>query len=269
MDVVTRTAATARTTTRPPILGLVAIGLAAGFLSGLFGVGGGLIIVPALVALANMPRKLASGTSLVAIIPTALVGVLSYAVRGNVDVLVAAILAAGSVVGAQIGSWLLHRLSVRAVRLAFMAFMLTAAVSLFVTVPSRSATFVPTVVTVTGLVVLGVVTGVMSGLLGVGGGLIVVPVLIVVFGVSDLLTKGSSLLMMIPTAISGTVGNIKRGNADVRSGLIVGGAACLTSAAGAFVSQLLDPKVANVAFAGFIIAVFIQMVLQARTRKDT
>lgn len=253
---------------RPSLIGLIAIGLGAGFLSGLFGVGGGLVIVPALVALAAMPRKLASGTSLVAIIPTATVGVIGYAALGNVDVLVALILAGGSVVGAQAGSWLLHRLPVKVVRWAFMGFMLLAAASLFITVPSREASFVANPVSIAGLVVLGLVTGVMSGLLGVGGGLVVVPVLIVVFGVSDLLTKGSSLLMMIPTAISGTVGNLKRGNADVRSGLTVGGAACLTSAAGAWVSQHLDPKVANIAFAVFILAVFAQMVLQSRTRRD-
>jgi uncharacterized membrane protein YfcA len=255
-------------TSRPPIAGLIGIGLGAGFLSGLFGVGGGLVIVPALVAMAHMPRKLASGTSLVAIIPTALVGVLSYAVKGNVDVVVALVLAAGSVVGAQVGAWLLHRLPVRVVRWAFMAFMLAAAVSLFVTVPARGATFSVNPGSIAGLVVLGVATGIMSGLLGVGGGLVVVPVLIVVFGVSDLVTKGSSLLMMIPTAISGTVGNIKRGNADVRSGLIVGGAACLTSAAGAWVSQHLDPRAANIAFAVFIGAVLVQMIIQSRTRKD-
>lgn len=253
---------------KPSWRSLVAIGLGAGFLSGLFGVGGGLVIVPALVALAGMPRKLASGTSLVAIIPTAAVGVISYAVKGNVDLLVALILAVGSVVGAQLGSWLLHRLPVRAIRIAFMVFMLVAALSLFVTVPSRGASFTPTPAAVLGLVVLGVVTGVLSGLLGVGGGLIVVPVLIVVFGVSDLLTKGSSLLMMIPTAVSGTVGNLKRGNADVRSGLTVGAAACVTSAAGAWVSQHLDPRVANMAFGVFIVAVFAQMVIQSRTRKD-
>ncbi len=255
-------------TSRPPIVGLIGIGLGAGFLSGLFGVGGGLVIVPALVALAHMPRKLASGTSLVAIIPTALVGVISYAVKGNVDVVVALVLAVGSVVGAQVGAWLLHRLPVPVVRWAFMAFMVAAAVSLFVTVPARDATFSVNPGSIAGLVVLGVATGIMSGLLGVGGGLVVVPVLIVVFGVSDLVTKGSSLLMMIPTAISGTVGNIKRGNADVRSGLIVGGAACLTSAAGAWVSQHLDPRVANIAFAVFIVAVLIQMIIQSRTRKD-
>lgn len=253
---------------RPPLAGLIAIGLGAGFLSGMFGVGGGIVIVPALVALARMPRKLASGTSLVAIIPTATVGVASYALQGNVDVLVALVLAAGSVIGAQVGAWLLHRLPVAAVRWAFIAFLVVVGVQLFLTTPVRSATFEPTPWSLVGLVALGLVTGVLSGLLGVGGGLVVVPALILLFGVSDLVTKGSSLLMMIPTAISGTVGNVKRHNADVRSGLTVGAAACLTSAAGAWVAQYLDPRTANIAFALFLAAVIVQMVLQSRTRKD-
>lgn len=93
----------------------------------------------------------------------------------------------------------------------------------------------------------------------------VVPVLITVSGVSDLLTKGSSLPMMIPTAISARVGNLKS-NADVRSGLTVRGPAPrrrlrLTATPG--------PKVANIAFAVVpILAVPAQMVLQSQTRRD-
>ncbi len=254
---------------RPPLLWLIVIGLGAGFLSGLFGVGGGIVIVPALIGLAGLSQKLASGTSLVAIIPTAVVGVAGYAVKGNVDVLVALVLAGGSVVGAQWGSWLLQRLSVRVVRWTFMGFLVLAAGTLFVTVPAREAVFHPTPWSVVGLVALGVVTGILSGLLGVGGGVIVVPILIVAFGVSDLVTKGSSLLMMIPTAISGTVANVRRKNADVRTGLIVGLSACVTSAAGAWVSQLLDPKVAGVTFAVFIVALLVRMLLQSRTGKES
>lgn len=251
-----------------PTLALVGIGLVAGFLSGLFGVGGGIVIVPALVTLARFPRKLASGTSLVSIIPTAVVGVVSYALAGHVDVLVALVLAAGSVVGAQLGAWLLSRLPVPVVRWVFIAFLVAVAVQLFLTTPVRTAVFAPTPASMAGLVALGLVTGVLSGLLGVGGGIVVVPALIVLFGVSDLVAKGSSLLMMIPTAVSGSIANYRRRSADIRAGVTVGAAACLTSAAGAYVSQLISPRAANVVFAVFLAAVIINMVLQARRRPD-
>jgi len=250
------------------VMSCIAVGLAAGLLSGLFGVGGGTVIVPMLVLLLGFDQKLASGTSLAAIVPTATVGVITYAVHGSVDVVVALILAAGSVVGAQIGSWLLARLSQNAIRWGFVAFLLIVIVMLFVVIPSRDADFEFTVLSVIGLIVVGLFTGVMAGLIGVGGGVIVVPVLMFVFGTSDLMAKGTSLLMMIPTAVSGTIGNLKRGNVDLVAAAIVGGAACTTTALGAWFATLLDPAAANILFAVFLAFIAVQMALRTlRSRR--
>lgn len=250
------------------VMSCIAVGLAAGLLSGLFGVGGGTVIVPMLVLLLGFDQKLASGTSLAAIVPTATVGVISYAIHGSVDVVVALILAAGSVVGAQIGSWLLARLSQNAIRWGFVAFLIVVIVMLFVVVPSRDAEFEFTVLSVIGLIIVGLLTGTMAGLIGVGGGVIVVPVLMFVFGTSDLMAKGTSLLMMIPTAISGTIGNLKRGNVDLLAAALIGGAACTTTALGAWFATLLDPAAANILFAVFLAFIAVQMALRAlRSRR--
>ena len=250
------------------VMSCIAVGLAAGLLSGLFGVGGGTVIVPMLELLLGFDQKLASGTSLAAIVPTATVGVISYAIHGSVDVVVALILAAGSVVGAQIGSWLLARLSQNAIRWGFVAFLIVVIVMLFVVVPSRDAEFEFTVLSVIGLIIVGLLTGTMAGLIGVGGGVIVVPVLMFVFGTSDLMAKGTSLLMMIPTAISGTIGNLKRGNVDLLAAALIGGAACTTTALGAWFATLLDPAVANILFAVFLAFIAVQMAVKAlRSRR--
>ena len=250
------------------VMSCIAVGLAAGLLSGLFGVGGGTVIVPMLVLLLGFDQKLASGTSLAAIVPTATVGVISYAIHGSVDVVVALILAAGSVVGAQIGSWLLARLSQNAIRWGFVAFLIVVIVMLFVVVPSRDAEFEFTVLSVIGLIIVGLLTGTIAGLIGVGGGVIVVPVLMFVFGTSDLMAKGTSLLMMIPTAISGTIGNLKRGNVDLLAAALIGGAACTTTALGAWFATLLDPAAANILFAVFLAFIAVQMALRAlRSRR--
>ena len=68
------------------IITCLAVGLAAGLLSGLFGVGGGTVIVPLLVLILGFDQRLASGTSLAAIVPTASVGVISYATTGSVAI---------------------------------------------------------------------------------------------------------------------------------------------------------------------------------------
>src|SRR5690606_39977127 len=78
---------------------IVAVGVIAGFTSGLFGVGGGIIIVPALVLFAGFQQKIATGTSLTAIVPIAVSGIVGYAVDGEVDFAAAACVAAGAVIG--------------------------------------------------------------------------------------------------------------------------------------------------------------------------
>jgi uncharacterized membrane protein YfcA len=241
----------------------VGIGLVAGLLSGLFGVGGGTVIVPFLVLFLTFNQRLAAGTSLAAIVPTAAVGVISYALHDSVAWIPALLLAAGAVVGAQIGTWMLPRVSLTVLRWAFVGFLVAVIVSLFLVIPSREAELALTWLSGSGLVVLGVVTGVISGLIGVGGGIVVVPALMVLFGTSDLIAKGTSLLMMIPTAVSGTIGNLRRGNVDLTAAAVVGVAACTTTALGAWVATLVDPFVANVLFAAYLVVIAVQLALRA------
>lgn len=245
------------------IISSIAIGLAAGLLSGLFGVGGGTVIVPMLVLLLAYDQRRAAGTSLAAIIPTATVGVISYAAHDAVAWIPALILAGGSVIGAQLGTALLPKISQTALRWMFSAFLVVVIVSLFIVIPSRAADLDLSVASGAGLVVLGLLTGVLAGLLGVGGGVVVVPALVLLFGTSDLLAKGTSLLMMIPTAISGTIGNLRRHNVDVVAGIVIGVAACTTTALGAWIATQLDPRTANILFAAFLTYVAVQMMVKA------
>lgn len=245
------------------IVWLLVIGLAAGFLSGLFGVGGGILIVPALVFLVGFDQRLSAGTSLAAIVPTSIVGVISYAIHGDVDWIAAICLAVGAIAGAQLGSFLLQRLSKTVLQWAFITFLAIVIVTLFLVVPSRESDIHLSVWTIIGLVVLGFVTGVLSGLLGIGGGVVVVPMLIVLFGASDLVAKGTSLLMMVPTAISGTFGNARRHNVDLKAAAIIGVAACTTTALGAIVAAGIPPFVGNLLFAAFLIVIAVRMILQA------
>ncbi|MBG6237236.1 putative membrane protein YfcA [Mycetocola sp. CAN_C7] len=244
-------------------LGLVAIGLIAGFLSGLFGVGGGVLIVPALTLLLAFDQRTAAGTSLAAIVPVGIVGVLSYALNGSVDWIAAGLLALAAIVGAQIGSHLLNRLPLQVLRWGFIGFLVVVIVSLFLVTPTRDAVIDLTVWSVLGLLALGLVVGILSGLLGIGGGVVVVPMLIVLFGASDLVARGTSLLMIIPTAISGTIGNVIRRNVDLPAAAVIGVTACTTTALGALAAVAIDPAVANLLFAIFVAAIAVQLTVKA------
>lgn len=243
--------------------GFVAIGLSAGLLSGLFGVGGGTVIVPLLVLMMGFDQRHAAGTSLAAIVPTATIGVISYAASGSVAWIPALILAAGAVVGAQIGTRLLPRISQRALLWVFVGFIAVVIVSLFLIVPSRDAQLELSWVSGAILVGIGLFTGVMAGLIGVGGGVIVVPALMLGMGTSDLIAKGTSLLMMIPTAISGTIGNLRNHNVDVRAAAVIGLAASAMTALGAWLATLMNPLLGNILFAAYLIVIGGQLVRKA------
>lgn len=158
-----------------PWLRIILIGFATGYLSGIFAVGGGVIMVPALVAFAGFEHRRAAGTSLTAVIFPAAAGVITYVAHDHINWPATGLLVAGSVVGAQIGTYLLTRLPVKTVRWAFVGFLLISAVGLVFVVPSRDAAIDITALTGAGLVAIGFGAGILAGLVGVGGGVILVP----------------------------------------------------------------------------------------------
>jgi uncharacterized membrane protein YfcA len=111
-------------------LALVGIGLVAGFLAGVLGVGGGIVIVPLLVAAVAYQPKPAMATSLAAILLTAIAAAGSHAQAGNVAWRDAALIGVPAVGGAVLGAWLHQRITTRNVTLAFAGFLIVAAVKL-------------------------------------------------------------------------------------------------------------------------------------------
>jgi len=110
---------------------LVAIGLVAGIVSGLFGVGGAIVIIPGLVLLLKMSQHAANGTSLAALLlPVGLLGTIEYYRRGEVNLPYAVVIAGGLLFGALIGARLAGSLSDVALRRAFGAFLLVVSVRL-------------------------------------------------------------------------------------------------------------------------------------------
>ncbi len=114
---------------------LVAVlGLVAGVVSGLFGVGGAVVIIPGLVILAKLPQHTAHGTSLAALLlPVGLFGAMEYYKRGQVNIPYAAVVAVGLLVGAYFGARLAVGMSDATLRKAFGVFLLLISVKLLAT----------------------------------------------------------------------------------------------------------------------------------------
>jgi uncharacterized membrane protein YfcA len=111
---------------------LVAIGLGAGFLGALFGVGGGIVIVPALVVLVGFPTRRAAATSLTAVFVTGVVGTVTYAFHGDVKPGAAAIVGVPAMVGVLAGTALQQRIPVRQLTYAFAALLVAVGARLVV-----------------------------------------------------------------------------------------------------------------------------------------
>ena len=111
---------------------LVVIGLAGGVLSGLLGVGGGIVMVPLLVFWAGNSQRDAHAISLAAIIPISCASVLTYGIAGEVHPWEALALAAGSIIGARIGAGALTRIRERPLKLVFGLFLAGVAILMLV-----------------------------------------------------------------------------------------------------------------------------------------
>ncbi len=112
---------------------LLAIGLGAGIMSGVFGIGGGIIIVPALVYLAKMPPQQAAGTSLAALVLPigAAVGAYTYYRAGHLQLRDALFIALGMAVGAFGGSWIATHIDGDMLRKGFAVLMVAMAVKMW------------------------------------------------------------------------------------------------------------------------------------------
>jgi len=242
---------------------LALIGVVGGLLSGAFGIGGGIIMVPLLVSVGGLDQRAAAATSLVAIVPAAVVGSITYFVNGEIDFAAGGLVAIGAVVGTLIGTRLLRTIPLAWLRWMFIALIVVVAVRMLLVAPERGDSVELTVWVALGYVALGLVMGVASGLFGIGGGVIAVPALVALFGASDLVAKGTSLLVMIPTGVAGTVSNARAGVVDVRAGLVVGVAATVASVPGVALALIMPPRLSGILFAALLLAAAAQLTVRA------
>lgn len=111
---------------------LLAIGFGAGILSGMFGIGGGIVIVPALLYAARMEPQRAVGTSLGALLlPVGLLGAWSYYKAGQLDPRASLLIAAGLVIGVYFGAQIAQHVDALLLRRAFALFLAAVAVKMW------------------------------------------------------------------------------------------------------------------------------------------
>ncbi|MBA3348245.1 MAG: sulfite exporter TauE/SafE family protein [Actinobacteria bacterium] len=244
---------------------LVIIGLVAGVFSALFGVGGGIVTVPLLIALAAVPARCATGTSLAAIGITALAGTIFYASEGELHVGYALLVGLPAVVGVLIGTALQQRLPIRALSLGFAALLAGLGLWLLLGGDGESAA---TAIDLDALAVAaalgaGLAAGALSGLFGVGGGILFVPVL-VALGLGQLEAEATSLLAVLPTVAVGAWRQYGYGNVLPRTAIVVGLTSVLGVWAGVALATAADELLLRRLFGLLLLGVAAQFAWRCR-----
>lgn len=234
------------------------IGMVAGLMSGLLGVGGGFLVVPLQIWWTRTDPHRASGTSLAAILPIALVGALVYylgRVPGQVDFEVAAYLVAGSAIGAYLGARFVTRVTDRIVAIVVAILLVAVGGDEFLSGlvpgllgghPSMSVHLVTWQYGV--ISAAGFIIGALSGFTGVGGGIFVVPTLVLGFGFNHHLAQGTSLVAILPTAAIGAITHLRNGNVDLAAALVIGLSGMPSAALGALLALALSPNLLAMLF---------------------
>lgn len=255
----------------PPLVAVVLrdvlLGVTVGVFSGLLGVGGGVILVPVLVLVMHVAQKRAQATSLVMVMMAGLVGGLTYALSGEVAWIPAGLLMTGGVLGTLLGTRIMQRTPDQRLQLLFALLMLAVAALLFVQSTGSNEGAVPQVTAAlgAGLVLAGFAMGMLSSLLGVGGGVIIVPILAMIFGFTQHTAEGTSLVVMVPIALVGAIRLSRAGHTDWPQGLRVGAGAMGGAVLGGTLALMLSGSVLQVLFAGLLVASAVQMLAKART----
>lgn len=244
-------------------VGPVTVGVATGFLSGLFGVGGGILMVPCLVLLLGMEQRRAHGTSLGAMVLISASALGGFLLDGSVAWLPGLLIFAGSSVGVTVGTSLLNRVPIRSLRIGFALLLLATAARFLAVAPDTDGHSDITVGLAIGYIACGLVTGLLSGTMGVGGGVIMIPAMILLFGFVDAVAKGTSLLVILPTSIVGTLRNRSSGNIDPKAALVVGVSGVASAFVGALGASELSPRLSANLFAILLIVSAVQMLRHA------
>ena len=248
-----------------PLVKDVLLGLLVGLFSGLLGVGGGIILVPLLVLLMRTEQKQAQATSLVVVALGAFSGALTYSLAGSVVWLSVPFLIAGGIVGSWLGTIAVTKLRARWLQILFGILLLAAAVRLGVESFVSETGFVDqmTLGVALGFAASGLAMGFFSALLGVGGGIIVIPLLVALFGFPQQLAAGTSLVAMIPLALFGALRLTRSGFTQCVQGLRIGAGSVPGEIAGAALALTTEASVLQVGFAALLVFAAANMFVKA------
>ena len=258
-------------------LPLAALGLAAGFASSFLGIGGGLVIVPVLMIAWGYSLKKAVGTSLATIVLVSLVGVTTEALVkwSNIHWSLALVLTVGSLAGSWVGGKALPYIPETPMRVAYSAFLGFSAYRMFAAaragegMGSLELASAP-VAAAAVAIAAGALAGLSSVLFGIGGGVVMVPALSLLFrDIPFHAARATSLVTIVPVSLFGAVQHRRLDNVETRAVRWMVPAGLAGAVAGVLVVNRLPARPCRIAFGVFLIAAAVRLLtLRREARRD-
>ena len=248
----------------------VLLGVAAGVFGGMFGVGGGLVMVPGMVLLMSMPQHRAHATSVAAIVASASAAVVPLAIEGKVHGDTAAFILVGGIIGASLGARFISRIPELWLARAFVVIVLVAATRMALqggdggTGAFGSQTL--DVLDGLGFVAIGLAAGTLAAMLGIGGGIVFVPALVTLFGFAQHEAQATSLAVIVPTTAVAAWVHSRAGRVDWPKALALGAGGLVGGVVGAWSALSVDGLILQRSFAAILVFVAFRMVQRARAK---
>lgn len=245
---------------------LVIVGFFAGVLGGLIGTGGCSLMLPVIHFWMGYPAAIAVGTTLFAVIFTALSGAWGHLIRRNVDVRAFLWLGGGGILGVLLGSWLFTLLSGQAKLLGLIlgVIFLWPAIRMVYegtvqrAMTKREGAAIPG--SGSGMGIFGFIVGIATGLAGVGGGYALVPGLIYLFSAPVYITMGTSLATMIPLAVVGGGIKLAQGFVHLPTGLLLALGTIVGAQVGAAIIKRIKPATLKLIFGLYFLYVAVKFI---------
>lgn len=247
---------------------LIVVGLAAGLLGGIIGTGGCSVMLPVLHFWLGYPAPIAIGTTLFAVIFTTISGAYGHLVRRNLDRSAALWIWGLGTLGVIVGSWLFTLLvkSVSILNLILGLAFLWPSYRMIVEGSgiakpkggSGEGTVIPG--SRVGMGLFGFVIGILTGIVGLGGGYALVPGLIYMFNAPVYVTMGTSLASMIPLAVVGGGIKLVQGYVALGAGLLLGAGTVVGAQIGAAIIKRFKPNILKLIFGIYFLYVALKFI---------
>jgi len=243
----------------PVLWSLPVIGLIGGFLSGLLGLGGGVILLPLMTLVGKVPFKLATGTTLIHVFLAALTGMFLHYREGMVDFKAGFLLGGLGILGGLLGSLLSAWLSVRFLEVVFLLVVALSMVLLFVPLKLKEMNYVKGGFNKLLGSAIGFGVGILTGLLGVGGGFVMIPLMTYLLNIPFRITIGTSLLIILISS-AGTLGaKYEVGHIDLSIAAMVVSGGVMGAWVGASISRRVPVRFLRFILFSTLVVIFIAM----------